>query len=99
MGVEDTKKLDGYARLGIAFYAIYDPFLILSQEILRVYPLVGASYEPMQCDPQGRYAFPRLDLGVQCWQGSYEGCDTTWMRWLDATGSLVPTGAEMSELE
>lgn len=99
VGGEDSEKLAGYCRLGIAYYTIYDPFALLSDQVLRVYSLVGANYELMKCDSEGRYVFPGLDLGVCCWQGSYEGCDTTWLRWLDLSGNLVPTGAESLELE
>lgn len=99
VGGEDTIKLTGYARLGIAFYVIFDPFLLLSETPLRVYRLNGASYEPMPSDSQARFFFPGLDLGVRCWQGDYEGCDTTWLRWLESAGGLVHTGAESLKIE
>jgi hypothetical protein len=31
---------------------------------------------------------------LKLWEGSYEGVHSTWLRWHDGQGRLVPTGAE-----
>jgi hypothetical protein len=33
-------------------------------------------------------------LGVKLRQGTYKQIETTWLRWCDAKGNWVPTGAE-----
>ena len=40
---------------------------------------------------------PGLGLGLTLWQGTYEGHDDTWLRWIDANGQLVATGAERAQ--
>jgi hypothetical protein len=44
-GGEDTTKLATYARIGITYYAILDPFRCLSDELLRIYVLRETRYE------------------------------------------------------
>ena len=94
-GGEDTEKLTGYARLGIRYYAIYDPEQLLSNEVLRGYRLVGLSFHPIE----GRIWFPEVELGLQLWQGRYEDHENTWLRWVDAEGRVIPTGRERAEAE
>ena len=38
-----------------------------------------------------------MELGV--WQGSYQNMEGQWLRWWDAEGSLLLTGAELAEQE
>jgi hypothetical protein len=33
------------------------------------------------------------------WQGVYEGKEATWLRWCDAQGTVLPTGAESAKRE
>lgn len=94
-GGEDREKLTGYARLGIRYYAIYDPECLLSEEVLRGYRLEGLSFRPMS----GGLWFPEVGLGLQLWRGVYEDHDNTWLRWVDAEGRCIPTGKERAESE
>jgi len=40
-----------------------------------------------------------VGLGVRLWDGVFEGRTTRWLRWYDAQGYLIPTGAERAEQE
>ncbi len=93
IGGEDTEKLAGYARLGIAYYVVHDPFKMLGDSLLRVYQLVGARYELQPHEPRW---LASIELGLTLWQGKYEDCQDLWLRWTDSTGKLIPTGAELA---
>jgi Uma2 family endonuclease len=94
-GGEDTHKFTGYARLGVRYYAIFDPELLLSDELLRVFRLEGMKYrrmvEPIWLDG--------VELGLRIWHGRFEDHENTWLRWVDANGIPVPTGAEAKNQE
>jgi len=89
-GGEDTDKLRIYARIGVPYYAIFDPDNLLGRGVLRVYKLSARTYEPL-APP---YSFAEVGLGVVLWTGRYEDFETTWLRWCDRDGQLIPTGAE-----
>ncbi|MHC5832740.1 MAG: Uma2 family endonuclease, partial [Nostoc sp.] len=40
-----------------------------------------------------------VELGLCLWEGAYEGKRDVWLRWCDATGNMIPTGAERAEQE
>jgi Uma2 family endonuclease len=92
-GGEDTDKLAGYARVGIRYYAIFDPEKVLGEEPLRVYQLEAMRYR--------RLAEPAwlsdVGLGLRLWQGPYEQHDNTWLRWVDHNGQVVPSGSERAD--
>jgi Uma2 family endonuclease len=94
-GGEDSVKLKGYAQIGIQNYVILDPDQRLDSRVLRVYRLKGRAYE-LQAD--GATFLESLGLGVTLWTGTYEGVEETWLRWTDANGDLLRTGAENTEL-
>ncbi len=48
---------------------------------------------------EGPVWFPDIGLGLNLWQGRYDDCDSTWLRWVDAEGVPVPTGHERAEAE
>ncbi len=91
----EEEKIQGYARLGIAYYVIYDPGQFLSQRKLRVYELHGASYVPV-VDP---YKLTSLPLGLKVVPGEFEDLQGDWLRWVDAAGNLLLTGRERAEQE
>ena len=93
-GGEDTHKLETYARIGIDYYAIYDPEGQLSQQALRLYKRYDTGY----VITTERY-FPKLGLGLTLWTGRYEDLEATWLRWCDQEGRVIPTGAEHAALE
>lgn len=88
-GGEDDRKLAQYARIGIPYYVILDPERQLSGEVLRLFRLDGGAYRPAD---DGR--LPQLGLRLGLWTGRYEGLSGSWLRWSDAAGALILTGAE-----
>jgi hypothetical protein len=93
-GNEAGSKLRGYARIGILYYVIYDPTEQLSDQVLQVYELQVGRYQPRP----DQY-LPHVGLGVTLWTGSYEGQTDIWLRWCDAQGQVIPTGAERAARE
>jgi Uma2 family endonuclease len=93
-GRETDFKLAKYAQLGIAYYIIFDPLRQLSDTVLRVYTLKDMAYVEL-AEPW----LPGLQLGLTLWQGRYEDKEDAWLRWRDAQGNLIPTGAERAEQE
>lgn len=86
----EEEKIVRYADLGIPYYAIYDPEGHLSRRPLRVYQHHGKRYVEM-LDPS---VLPDVGLGLVLWEGEYEDYHATWLRWCDAEGRLLETGAE-----
>ena len=93
-GGETTDKMHKYAQIGILYYAIYDPEGEVQAEPLRVFVLRDKSYTPCSAE-----WLPILGLGLTLWQGLFEKCDTTWLRWCDRQGQVIPTGAERADQE
>jgi len=93
-GGEDTHKLETYARIGVDYYAIYDPEGQLSKQALRLYKRYDTGY----VITTERY-LPKLGLGLTLWSGRYEDLDATWLRWCDQEGQVIPTGAECAAME
>jgi Uma2 family endonuclease len=88
-GGEESFKKNLYARLGVAYYAVFDPRHLLSDDTLRVYELLGRTYRPGEAGP-----WPTIGLGLRLWQGQFEGFEDTWLRWCDTGGEIIPTGEE-----
>ena len=89
-GGEDSTKLEHYARIGVAYYAIYDPDLKLSKRPLRLFSRHANTYVPF-VDPSW---LPELGLGLCLWKGCYEGTEGTWLRWVNDRREMLATGAE-----
>jgi len=90
----EERKLWDYAQLGIDYYVIFDPTEQLGAGALRVYGQHEGTYRPVATG-----TLSTVELGVVLWQGVYEGLEQTWLRWCDAAGHLLPTGAERIEQE
>jgi Uma2 family endonuclease len=93
-GGELSSKRRDYARIGVTYYVVYDPIRQLSDTELSVFALQNGSYHPL---PE-RY-LPLVGLGLTFWSGVYEGKEATWLRWCDAQGTVIPTGAESAKRE
>ncbi len=86
----EEEKASRYARMGVSYYAILDPDRHLSDALLRFYKRDGSRFVRSE-----DYAWlPDLGLGLTLWKGSFEGWEDTWLRWCDAEGKVLPTGAE-----
>ena len=93
-GNELDSKLRDYARLGITYYIVYDPLQQLGTELLHRYEKHGLQYQPFSGG-----TLSGVELGLALWEGLYEGKRDTWLRWCDAQGQVIPTGAERAEQE
>lgn len=93
-GLELSAKLRQYARASVAFYVVFDPQRQLSDAVLQSFALNAGQYEELD-----RPWFEPLGLGLALWQGSFEGREAPWLRWIDAQGAWIPTGAERAEQE
>jgi Uma2 family endonuclease len=94
-GGEDSVKLSGYARIGVRYYVIHDPEQLLSDQPLRAFQLEAMTYRPMD-EPLW---LTGVELGLNLWHGRYEDHENTWLRWVDANGTPIPTGAERADQE
>ena len=88
-GNEDQSKLQEYANLGIRYYLIFDPTEQLKQGVLRLYELRNQQYVKLTTP-----WLAAVGLGVTLWTGTYEKQTDSWLRWCDAAGNLILTGAE-----
>ena len=66
-GNELGSKLHDYARIGVAYYVVYDPTKLLSDDVLHVYELHVGKYE-RRADSQ----LPGVELGLTLCEGIYE---------------------------
>jgi hypothetical protein len=94
IGGEADVKLRAYARMGVAYYVIYDPTKQLSDQVLRVYALHPGNSAELQ-----DMWMPGVELGLVLWQGKFEDREDTWLRWYDREGQMLLTGAERAEQE
>jgi len=90
---DKTVKKEIYqSRMRVPEYFWYDPF---NSEDFAGFRLSGTVYQPLTLDEQGRYFCQSLQLYLVTWEGSYRGVRTTWLRWADLAGNLLPTGEEL----
>jgi Uma2 family endonuclease len=78
-----------YARIGVAYYVIFDPDNRLGEGVLRCFVVTGREYQPLA----GQW-LPGVGLGLTLWEGDFEGHHRQWLRWCDQQGQVIPTGAE-----
>ena len=90
-GDETTRKLRRYAQMAVSYYVVYDPQLAIQEQPLVVYQRVGNQYRRKE-DAH----FEQLGLSLAIWSGEYEHTYGDWLRWYDADGKLIATGAERS---
>jgi len=93
IGGEESFKKKLYARLGVPYYAVFDPKHLLSEDTLRTYELVGGIYRLTDCGP-----WPNIGLGLRLWEGQFEGFKDVWLRWCDTKGEIIPTGEERATI-
>ena len=91
-GGEADRKMKIYARIGIFYYILVDPFLQLYPQKLNVFRLNAArEYEPLE---QTHFYMPEMQLGIFLWEGLFEKHKAQWARWCDKEGNMLKTGAE-----
>ena len=98
---KSISKKDLYARIGVSYYAIFDPLEQLqkademNEALLRVWALTTGRYHELQAP----FWLETVGLGLTVWEGTFEGAAGKWLRWCDQSGQVIPTGAEGRDLE
>jgi Uma2 family endonuclease len=108
---KSTAKKDIYAQIGVRYYAVFDPLQQIQKEtemngaLLRVWAISPQGY-PELTSPQGisepeQFVWlPTVGLGLTLWHGAFEEeIPRLWLRWCDANGVVLSTGAEGQEIE
>lgn len=98
---EKFSKKEIYARMGVAYYAVFDPLQQIQEpeqmggQLVKVFELRGKHYvelsHPVWMEDVG--------LGLTLWEGAFEGVATQWLRWCNRDRQIIPTGAEGQEIE
>ena len=78
-----------------AFYGIYE----VKSARVEVYRFVANQFELLHPNDRGHYAIDALGVELGIWQGRYQNLELPWLRWWDAEGNLLLTGAERAERE
>jgi len=98
-GQELGSKRDDYARVGIAYYAVFDPLSQIQTsdqmngERLKVFVLTGGQYRELS-QP---FWLETVGLGLTLWEGEFEGQSGIWLRWCSSNGQVIPTGKERAD--
>ncbi len=92
-GNELGSKLRDYSRIGVAYYAVFDPLQQLGDTLLKVFELRGNRYQEMT-----ETWLEQVGIGLTLWDGVFEGKHDRWLRWSTRDG-VVPTGAEQAAQE
>jgi len=79
-------------QMRVPEYFWYDPF---SPEDFAGFRLNGRTYQPLTREDKS-YFCEGLQLYLTRWEGTYEGVTTTWIRWADFEGNLLPTRGEIA---
>jgi Uma2 family endonuclease len=77
----------------VPFYGIYE----VSKSSVEVYHLVDGRYQLLPANSCDRYAIESLGVELGIWQGQYQNAELPWLRWWDASGNLLLTGAERAQ--
>ncbi len=99
-GGELDDKKDIYEQLGILHYVVFDPWKLLSQQMVWVFTMDSISKRYKEQQQQGNvWWFPTINLGLTLWKGMFEYMEATWLRWCYANGQIIPTGEERAKQE
>lgn len=92
-GKEYDEKMSKYARLGVLYYAIYNPDFWQrdKHEPFEVYRLVDGEYLRQSGEPVW---MPEIGLGIGRSVGSYCGLQREWLYWYDQKGDRYPNPEE-----
>ncbi len=89
-------KLWFYERiLQVPVYVIFDPY----SGSLEVRQLINQHYEVQSPNSDGRYPVTSLGLSLGVWEGTRLQTSAHWLRWWDASGTLLLWGSEQIGLE
>ena len=94
-GGELDRKFDRYQKVGVAYYAVHDPFHKLGKRTLRLFRLEAGRY--IECASSNW--MPEIGLGLALWRGVFQDVEAEWLRFVDVNGRVIPTGGEKAEQE
>jgi Uma2 family endonuclease len=98
-GGELTRRKAAYARAGVTYYVVFDPFLKLGRRNrkreLRTFVLTDGQY----VEATSAHWLPGIDLGLTVWEGAVNDVHGRWLRFIHADGHLLPTSQERAERE
>ena len=98
IGHELSRKLRDYARIGVDYYVVYDPWFMLGRTELYVYELSVTAFGRRYILRED-FQLPGVGLSLTMWEGFFERARTRWLRWCEADGKLIPAGKERAEQE
>ena len=64
---------------------------------LEMYHHTGKKFKRMKPNKRGHFPIAPLPVELGMWPGRYVDDDSTWLRWWDAQGNLLPTAEERAE--
>lgn len=93
---EYQKKMEDNARLGVLYYAVYNPFPYTrsKHKPFEVYRLEGEKYQLLLGEPVW---MPEIGLGIGRTQGCLEGIEQEWLSWFDEEGLRYKLPLEIIE--
>jgi Uma2 family endonuclease len=101
-GSEERDRTPGQGKfwvyeqgIRVPFYAIFEPL----RERVEVHHLVDGYYQLLPANERGHFPIAPLGVELGIWHGQFETATTSWLRWWDARGNLLPTSAERAEQE
>ncbi len=78
-------------QLRVPEYFWFDPF---DPEDWGGFQLQQGIYQPIPVTPPGQLISRILSLSLVRWRGVYKSVETTWLRWADLDGQVLPTAEE-----
>jgi len=95
---EYEEKLADYQKLGILYYAIYNPLTgrkgrFKNRKRLEVYRLIDEKYELLPSE-NNRVWLPEIELALGYENGEHIGWNREWLYWYDESGNRYLTANE-----
>ncbi len=81
-------------RLHVPEYFWFDPF---NPNDWAGFQLQAGTYQPISPTDEGQLISNVLQLSLVHWVGTYKSVETTWLRWAQIDGTLLPTAEEKAK--
>jgi Uma2 family endonuclease len=81
-------------QMRVSEYYWYDPF---NPADWAGFVLTHGIYQPMTPNAQGYLESPCTGLVLRQWLGDYRGVHTTWLRWANPDGQVLPNAQELAQ--
>jgi Uma2 family endonuclease len=93
---KNEKKLIYQNQMRVPEYFWFNPF---NSNDWAGFMLQNSVYQPIAQNSQGQLVSQVLGLALVRWQGIYRGINTTWLRWANLEGELLPNSEEIAGQE